>query len=334
MNERLLLVGNPESIHVGAHLYEGAQGLDLAVRLCDAREAFDAPRWQGRACWHLLGRRPAHLGRFSASVVAVCREFEPAWLLTTGQAPVSRGGLAAIGKMGAIRLNYLTDDPWNPALRAPWFLKTLPGYDHIFSPRQSNLEALRAHGCRGVSYLPFAYAPSKHLGTAATRESAADVVFAGGADRDRVPPIAALIAAGFRLALYGGYWKRYPETRPYDLGQADLPTLRKAVAAAKVALCLVRRANRDGHVMRTFELAAMGACMLTEDTEEHRAIFGAEGEAVVYFGSIPEMIEKARWLVTHDDERRRLAASAQARITSGRNTYQDRLACMLNLSPS
>jgi hypothetical protein len=186
-----------------------------------------------------------------------------------------------------------------------------------------------------VSYLPFAYAPSKHLANGAHPvDPAADVIFAGGADPDRVPPIAALIAAGFRLALYGGYWKRYPETRRYDLGHADLPTLRQAVTAAKIALCLVRRANRDGHVMRTYELPAMGACLLTEDTAEHREIFGAEGDAVLYFASIPEMIEKARWLVGHDAERHQLAVNAHVRITGGRNTYRDRLAAMLNLSPS
>jgi spore maturation protein CgeB len=332
----MLLVANPESIHMGAHLYEGAQELGLSVRICDSRQAFAAPRWVAYWNWHLRGHRPAHLLTFGESLVQACREFEPTWLLTTGLAPVEQRALAAIGELGVKRLNYLTDDPWNPAHRSNWVLQALPHYDHVFSPRQSNLAALRDHGCHGVSYLPFAYAPSKHLGNPAAEDgdASSDIIFAGGADRDRVPPIAALIAAGFRLALYGGYWKRYPETRPYDRGQADLATLRRAVAHAKIALCLVRRANRDGHVMRTFELPAMGACMLTEDTAEHREIFGTEGEAVLYFGSISEMIEKARWLVTHGAERKKLAANAHASITGGRNTYRDRLATMLNLSLS
>jgi spore maturation protein CgeB len=334
-SERLLLVGNPEEVHVGAHLHEGAREIGLAVRFCDTRQAFVAPRWLARAQWHLAGRRPARLPAFSDSVVAACRRFEPTWLLATGQAPLSPHALEAIGKLGVQRLNFLTDDPWNPAHRAPWFLRALPLYDHVFSPRRANLATLRAHGCAAVSYLPFAYSASKHLadGTARTPPST-DIIFAGGADCDRVPPIAALIAAGFRMALYGGYWKRYPETRPYDLGLADLPTLRQAVAAARIALCLVRRANRDGHVMRTFELAAMGACMLTEDTADHREFFGAEGEAVLYFASIPEMIEKARWLLDHHAERNTLAAAAHARITGGHHTYRDRLASMLNLAVS
>jgi spore maturation protein CgeB len=81
--------------------------------------------------------------------------------------------------------------------------------------------------------------------------------------------------------------------------------------------------------MRTFEVPAIGACMLTEDTQEHREIFGEEGQAVVYFRSKSEMVEKLRWLLGHDHERERLASAAHELITNGRNTYKDRLLQML-----
>ena len=207
-------------------------------------------------------------------------------------------------------------------------------YDHIFSPRRANMEDLRRSGCRQVSYLPFAYAPELHFAeppvTDAEKERfTADAVFAGGADSDRVPYMVALARAGLNVALYGGYWTRFPETKAYSRGQADPRTLRKAIGGAKIALCLVRRANRDGHSMRTFEVPAIGACMLVEDTEDHREIFGEEGKAVVYFNNIDRMIEKARWLRESDDERQRLARSLHKLITSGKHTYRDRLTSML-----
>jgi spore maturation protein CgeB len=110
--------------------------------------------------------------------------------------------------------------------------------------------------------------------------------------------------------------------------------LRKAVGAAKVVLCLVRRANRDGHVMRTFELAAMGACMLTEDTTDHRELFGPEGQAVMYFRNEVEMVDKLRWLLEHKADRQRLQDAARRLVTQGRHTYQDRLQAMLAAAPS
>ena len=98
-----------------------------------------------------------------------------------------------------------------------------------------------------------------------------------------------------------------------------------------MALCLVRRANRDGHSMRTFETAAMRACMLAEHTEEHEEILGADGETVIYFRSEAEMVERIRWLLHHDEERWRLGAAVHERITGGANTYKARLETMLSI---
>jgi spore maturation protein CgeB len=81
--------------------------------------------------------------------------------------------------------------------------------------------------------------------------------------------------------------------------------------------------------MRTFEIPAMSGCMLAENTEEHREIFGEDGSSVLYFQDIGEMLEKTRWLLDHPEERRRLAEAAHRLITRGRHTYGDRLLQML-----
>jgi spore maturation protein CgeB len=183
--------------------------------------------------------------------------------------------------------------------------------------------------------LPFGYAPSQHFPEPPATDDeknafAADVVFVGGADADRVPLVTTLIRQEFTLALYGGYWERYAETRATARGHIGAGAVRKAVAGARVALCLVRRANRDGSAMRTFEVAAMGACMLAEYTDEHRAILGEDGEAVVYFRSPEEMVARLRWLLANDDERRRLGRTVRERITARHHTYADRLQTMLS----
>ena len=72
--------------------------------------------------------------------------------------------------------------------------------------------------------------------------------------------------------------------------------------------------------------------MLTEDTPTHRAIFGDEGETVLYFQSANEMVTKARWLVEHPTERQPLAGAAHTRMIEDRHTYQDRLRTMLMLA--
>ena len=159
---RLLLVGNPDPVHVGAHLANAAAGSGYLVSLVDVRRAYEAPRWRRRVDWWLRDRRPSRLRAFSREVVDRCRESRPGWMLATGLAPVEASALEALGALGVQRIMYLTDDPWNPRHRAEWFIETLPQYDRVFSPRRANLSDLERLGCRVVRYLPFAYAPEVH----------------------------------------------------------------------------------------------------------------------------------------------------------------------------
>jgi len=333
----LLLIGNFDPVHVGAHLRNAADVLGVRTTSLATDGAYHGNRLMRAVAWRLRGHRPLQLDAFSAAAVETCRVQRPSILITTGIAPVSREALADIGRLGITRINYLTDDPWNPAHAAPWFMEAMREYDQVFSTRRANLDELRRHGCRGVQHLPFAFAPEVHYperpSPADGDQFNADVVFAGGADPDRVPLIASLVKDGFDVALYGGYWRQHAATRQAARGHADAQTLRKAVAGAKVALCLVRKANRDGSAMRTFEVAAMGACMLAEDTDEHREILGLDGEAVVYFGNPEEMRERLQWLLAHESERTRLAAAVRARVVGGRHRYEDRLRAMLAQTP-
>ncbi len=331
---RLLIVGNPEEHHVGAHFLQAARQLGCEASLLDVRSAHSSNIWINRLFHRLLGKRPAYLGRFSRSVVAACRQQRPQFLLVTGISPPSAGALREIGRMVIQRANYLTDDPWNPANGGRFFWPPLREYDVVWSPRRANLEDLLNHGCRRVEYMPFAYNPELHFAEIPANDAergrfACDVAFVGGADADRLPLARALVRARLAVKLYGGYWDRDPELRPHWRGFVFGHEFRLAVGAAALNICIGRKANRDGHAMRTFEVSAMGACMLVEDTPEHRKIFGEEGQTVVFFNSIPQMVERARWLLDNPEERQRLASAAYVLITGGKNTYLDRLQTML-----
>lgn len=331
---RLLLVANPGVVHIGAHLAHAATALGIPVRLLDMTGALSPNLWTNRIYLRFSGNRPPHLHRFSESVLAACRSFRPTVLLSTGISPIESGALRAIRGLGICTCNYSTDDPFNPVHRAAWFMHALPEYDHVFSPRRANLADLEASGCRRVTYIPFAYAPELHfpelpLGPLELERFSSDVFFAGGADTDRVGYISAMIRKGLKVALYGGYWDRYPETREASLGLADPRTVRKAAAGAKVSLCLVRRANRDGHSMRSFELPAMRACVVVEDTAEHRTIFGPQGQSVLYFQTLDGLLKTVEQIVGDEECRLRLADACHDRICGGGNTYKDRLIEML-----
>jgi len=329
----LVVVGASGGTNVGESLFFAGQQLGLRVQLLDTREAMRGPWPFVKVCWHLFGHRPARLAAFSRKVIAVCEATRPRWVLSTGIAPVNEPAVRALGQLGIRTLNFLTDDLWNPAHRAPWAQRAIRAYDCVVSPRRANISDLSALGCRSVKYVPFGYDP-RHCFPEPEIDFrvASDVIFVGGADEERARWLGPLLSHNIRVALYGSYWHRYPQTRGKDRGQAAPDVIRRATAAAKIALCLVRHSNRDGHVMRSIEIPAIGACMLAEDTAEHRELFGPDGESVRYFDSPAQMFERIAWLLNRPDERARLAGAAHRRVTQGNYAYVHRLAEMLGLS--
>jgi hypothetical protein len=246
----ILIVGNPGEVHVGRHLLRAASDAGVRATLCDTTVAYAGSTVRRAYHWRLRGHRPANIAIFSKQVVAECRERQPSIVIATGLAPVDAEALLAIRDMGIQCVNFLTDDPWNEAHYARWFMEAVTEYDAVFTPRTANVSDLRALGCRQVAFLPFAYAPDVHFSDPPATPSErlqfdSDVVFVGGADRDRVDWMAPLISAGFRVALYGGYWEKHSQTRGAARGMADAATVRKAIGGGATTLCLVRRANRD-----------------------------------------------------------------------------------------
>lgn len=329
-----MLIGNAGETNVASSFERAGTQLGWEVRLCEAAEAYQGPRWLQRLVWHFGDRRPTGLLRFAAQIHEIARRERPAVMISTGLTPLTATSIARLKGLGIRCLHYSTDDPWNQALMASWFLRSLPGYDHIFTTRRSNLRDFAALGCSDVSYLPFGYDPELSFGPPRSKLAHHrlnwDVLFIGGADADRIAFAHQLISAGVRLALFGDYWERVSDLRTSHRGRADVQMMRQLTRLTPINLCLCRWANRDGHVMRTFEIAAIGGFMLAEDTAEHRDLFGPEGECVLYFANAAHAVEKIGWALIHVDERERMSSAAQTRITRGANSYKDRLITMLD----
>ena len=64
--------------------------------------------------------------------------------------------------------------------------------------------------------------------------------------------------------------------------------------------------------MRLFEVTGMGSCLLTDSKKNLGELFDIGNEVVVY-DSPEDCIEKAKWLLDHDDERNRIASAGKTR---------------------
>jgi spore maturation protein CgeB len=209
-------------------------------------------------------------------------------------------------------------------------MESLHRFDVVCTPRQANRIELYAGGARQVCDLMFGYDPKLVVADGTTPLKHADsVLFVGGADRDRIEIILPLCDSGLSVEVFGGYWHKLSHANLVNHGLGPPATLASATAQAAVNLILVRRANRDGHVMRSFEAAACGGCLLVEDTADHRRIYG---ETVAYFRTTAELIFRVKELLPDAERRKSLArACRQQFVTEGKHTYADRLQAVLSL---
>jgi spore maturation protein CgeB len=281
--------------------------------------------------YRLLSRRPLTFWSFNRALLAEARRFRPDLMIVVKGAYIMPTTLRQIKEnTGAVLVNYATDDPFNRAVATPDLRRAIPAYDVYACTKSAIMDDVRRAGGRTVIHTMVGYKPAVHFpeppATAdEVRRFQSDVVLIGGADRDRFRDLEPLLAArDISLALYGGYWNRDPRFRSHARGFVTGREYRLALGGARIALCLVRRANRDQHSMRSFEIPSCGAFMLAERTEEHLAVF-REDEDAAFFSSPRELLEKVRYYLAHDEERRRIARAGHARVAAGGHTYLDRL---------
>ena len=327
--ERVLLLASVSESQVGGHLLEAATLLGINISTVEPKLAQSSFLWN-KLYWYARDRMPPRIGSFEERVYEYAAEFKPTRIVCVGRIPIRRDLVRRLSADGGKPSIWLTDDPWNPAHCSQWLLDALPEYEHVFTPRESNYGQL-VELCQEVHYLPFAYSPARHQAApVAECDADCDVLFVGGADADRRPFIHALLEAGLQVRLFGGYWHRHAIMKGCAGGIVSLSELIRASQGAKITLVLARRANRDGHVMRSYESAVAGTCMLVEDTVEHRQMFGQGSQAAVaYFQDERSMVKQVRMLLSNPSLRDSLRQRAYQRIAVDGNTYADRLRTIL-----
>jgi spore maturation protein CgeB len=325
------MVGMNSNVDIGAHLRAAAEARGMEVCFLSSDDAHASSRLVRALGHRVFGGYPLRGRRFHHTLLQSFDTFHPRYLLTTGKAPVFSETLAVARQMGIRSLNFSTDDPWNPKYAARWFFRALRDYDVVATPRGATMGDFCSINVRKVTHVLFGFSQEAHRCAADVHESLADgdIFFAGGCDADRVPFFEAVVAARLRPLLYGGYWDRQRSLRPFHRGFASLSDMAVLHARTPVSVCLVRRANRDTHVMRTFEAAAMGACLVMEDTSDHRQLFGPDGESVVYFTDPESLVAACRRVLADAGMRQRLRQAARRKILEGGHTYADRLDQML-----
>jgi spore maturation protein CgeB len=171
--------------------------------------------------------------------------------------------------------------------------------------------------------------PSAAPGAAVSRRH--DVTFVGGLDPAVHPvrtSLLARVATELDVAIWGYGVEAVPEDAPHRhwyRGEAWGLDMFRVLADSRITLN-GHEDVADGYAanMRLFEATGVGTLLLT-DARSNLGDFFEPGREVVVYTDADDLIEKARFHLEHEDERRKIAAAGQAR-TLGEHTYRDRIA--------
>ncbi len=317
---RLLFVGPLTHGSTTVQRLAALRQLGFEVATVDSR-----PEWLARRMRTLpwrIGRRL--LGDrdecgLNAALLALPAEPAPDLVWVEKGLTVEPATLAALGRRWphATRVSFSPDDMFNPRNQSRQWRGCLPLYDVHVTTKSFNVSELREAGARRVVLLPKGYSPEVHrplpCGSEEVARFGGDVGFIGWPERERARSIRRLAAHGVAVRVWGPWpvWGRgaNPRIEGRALWADDYA---RAICAFKINLCFLRKANRDQVTARSIEIPACGGFMLAERTAEHLRLFGEDREAV-YFSSDDELVEKTRYYLEHEEERRRIAADGLAR---------------------
>jgi hypothetical protein len=230
----------------------------------------------------------------------------------------------------AILVHY-TPDPIFCINGSRHLIRSFPHYDVFVTTKAYEVDRCRKFGARNILFQYPTFDRRVHKPETPTVEDATrfgtDVVFVGSYAPGREKYLAPLAAAGFRLAIWGSFWDRcndrqlQPHIRRRPVSGRDYAL---ALSCAKIGLGLLSPLWPDRSTTRSLEIPASGCFLLAERTDEHQKLF-TEGKEAEYFSTREELIEKARYYLTHDEDRKRIAAAGRQRCLSSGYSSDDRV---------
>lgn len=233
---------------------------------------------------------------------------------------------------------YHDDDPFGPKRMVFRYRRLIPAlkmYHGFHVIRKVNLSEYERCGVPNVGLLRHAYRPWLHYPTALTlgesRQWQSDVTFIGHPEKDiRIPCLFTAVQADLKVRVFGGEheWDRFiPRELARTIGATPRvfgADYRKALAGAKIAAAFYSKWNRDDHGMRSFEIPACGAFLLSERTETMTELY-EEGKEADFFSSPEEFVDKVRFYVRHEDVRKKVAALGHRKVTSAGHDIHSRM---------
>ena len=308
--------------------FQAIEGVDAFGVDNGAMIGGSASLWR-RIRWKL--RLPVDAQRENETLIAAVQQRRPDIVVVDNSKVISRTTLRKIRALGTRRLVYYSPDDiaarHNLSLPLKW---SFPHWDLVCTTKTFNVPELQDMGVKrpflvGKGFDPFLHRPLAGDDVGADFE-AFEAVFIGTYEKERCASINVLAEAGVTVVVYGadkGNWRKESLHPTIELRDSvfDQEYVR-AWHTGKVALCFLRKINRDRITQRTMEIAAIGRPMVAERTDEHDQHF-QHGEEYLGFRNDRELVENVSTLLADDLLRQRIGHAGRRRcLDSGYSTHE------------
>ena len=269
---------------------------------------------------------PRDLAQVNNRVIQLMKRKRPDILWVDKGLTVDPGTIAQAKTLcsGLLAVSYSPDDMMNPNNQSRRYLRCITLYDLHVTTKSYNVTELKGLGTHDVLFINNAYCPSVHRPVEVSQDDRSQlggkVGFIGTFEEDRARNLLYLAEKGIHVKVWGNWPKKFKnKTNNLEIMEHPLwsDDYAKAICSFDINLCFLRKENRDLQTTRSIEIPACGGFMLAERTDEHMRLFDESGEAE-FFGSREELLEKVRYYLVHDEERRCIAAAGRKRcLNSG-----------------
>ncbi len=288
---------------------------------------------------HRLGI-PCETSNENARMVNVVASFEPdvIWIekgLTIRPATIR---WIKSRRPATLVVSFSADDMMNPRNQSLYWRQCFCHFDVHVTTKTPNIDEFICLGAQKLVFMAKSYDPATHrpveLSELDMQRYGSDVTFIGSFEQDRFQNMCVLAAHGIPVRIWGSGWSAV--VSPSSKLRIERKPLygdryAKAINAAKINLCFLRKMNRDRQTARSVEIPACEAFMLGERTEEHQALFQEDIEAA-YFGSNEELVVQTRRFLANEEDRVRVARAGRQRCLDSGYSHASRLENVLQVS--
>jgi spore maturation protein CgeB len=333
---RVLYLGNPRPGQTSYYRIKSFRRLGQDVTVFDVPAHAATNRWTD---W-LQRRLPVGplVAGINRSLLEIVRATKPDVVFFDKPIYFTAATIEQIKRTGAQTVSYNQDSPFGPRQDGCWlqYYKVFRLFNLHCLFREADVVRYRHWGLKFVKTM-FSFEPSEQFPPPegwSDKDRAREVSYIGSPHEER-PKFLLDLAEKEKVpvVLSGPRWKeslsQEMSTRYVSDGYLSDTQYREAIWRSRINLGFVSHLNEDDIGHKCVEIAACGQFLLAVRSEGHLQIFDEDREAV-FFSSLEECADKARFYLARPDLREAIGRRARERAVRSGYDNDTQLARILN----